>query len=767
MRRAIPITLCALFCFTAVGQNRRRVKVDPDSAIWMQPIAVEKVVVKGERKDRYSKKNNPAVDLARRLFETRDSLNPFRIHPYVEYERYEKIVMSLDDFRPVDSLKKFAFLNDHTMVNPHTGKLILPVSLREKMVTTRRRSNPHNESHTTLMERNEGIDDRFSQGTVLAFLNDAIPELDIFADNIYLVQRQFISPISVGAVGFYKFYLRPDTIIYNGERCVELEFFPFSKNSLSLRGRLIVTADSSEFPFVHFAQISLPNSADVNFVSNLVIEQKFARGDDGLRVVVSDDANFDCSPIKSLTAINVRRINQFSNYDYTEHSAFAIEDSVRIKSFAADSSRFAPTKQELLVNKLAKRMRRMPFYAIIEEGLLIATDGYFQTGKKSYFDIGPVARFISGNTLEGTRIAFGGITTPNLSKHVFFEGLVGYGFDDHKIKYDLSVEWSFPKRKEHFKEFAVHSLRATYSYDIHRFGQRFDGVSSDNLFSWAKRSSDYNLTYVRLAQLRYMREFESNFSFSLYARHYTEYETSVMSFNPVAGVMPSFSMAEAELRLRYAPGEKIYQTRLRRRSLNKYIATFELSHISGFRGVLGGSYTRNQTQFEGYGRINIQPLGFIDINGRIGAEWNTVPYMLLPHPQTNMSYMMGDDRSFSLMQPLEFMYDKYVYLGITYHMDGLILSRIPLIKHLNFREVFTFRGVYGHLSDRNNPAFNSGVLPFPVGSSPIGYEPYIEVGVGIDNILSFFRIDYVWRVTYLDGLNVQQGAVLLNFQLKF
>lgn len=769
MHRATLILICMLCCLTATAQNRRKSpKPQKDSVEFgVQPVDVEKVVVSGKRTTRYSKKNNPAVDLALRLIESRDSLNPFLNHKYISYDKYEKIVISLDDFRPVDSTKTFAFLNDHSMVNPHTNKTILPVSLREKMTNTTRRLNPKSENTTMLFERNEGIDDRFSQGTVLAFLNDAMPELDIFADNIYLMQRQFISPISKGAIGFYKFYLRPDTIIFNGERCVELEFFPFSKNSLSLRGKLIVTADSTKAPFVYATQISMPHTADVNFVSNMVLDQTFARDVYGGRVLVVDDVNFDCSPIKSLTALNVRRTNQLSNFSYTEPSAFALDTTPVVTAATVDTTKFKPTEQELMVSRLTKRVRRMPLYAIAEEILLIATDGYFQTGKKSYFDIGPVAQFISGNTLEGTRLAVGGITTPNLSKHIFFEGLVAYGFDDHKVKYDLSLEWSFPKRKEHFKEFPIHSLRATYSYDVHRFGERFDVISGENIFSWAKRSSDYNLTYVRLAQIRYMREFEFNFSYSLYARHYTEYETAVMSFTPTPGVLPDFSMAELELRLRYAPGEKIYQTRLRRRSLNKYIPTFELSHVSGFKGLLGGDYTRNYTQLEGTGRINIQPLGYIDVCARIGAEWNTVPYMLLPHPQTNMSYVMGENRSFSLMQPLEYMYDKYAYVGISYYMDGLILSRIPLIKYLNLREVFTFRGVYGHLSSRNNPALNPGVLPFPTGSSAIGHEPYIEVGVGIDNILSFFRIDYVWRITYLDKLNVQRGALLFSFQLKF
>ena len=557
--------------------------------------------------------------------------------------------------------------------------------------------------------------------------------------------------------------------------------------------------------------MSIPNSADVNFISDIYIEQSYSIDSSGLRVIEWDSASFDASPIKKTPAINIRRLNYYSDYSYLtplqkreldgqtlvlsndqgdgyqsdiiEYQPLTFKDSLSIsvanskkdKKTKNDSLRkptiniekFAPTQEEIKVVELSKRMRKMPLYVIAEELLLIAVEGYFQTGKKSYFDIGPVAQFISGNTLEGSRIALGGITTPNLCPYIFFDGLVAYGFDDKKLKYDLSLEFSFNKKKDIFKEFPVHSLRATYTYDVHRFGERFDKLNGENIFSWAKRSGDYNLTYVRLAQLRYLKEWKNNFALSLYARHYTNYETNIMPFGRHFGDLPSYSMSELEARIRYAPGDVIYQTRNRRRSMNKYIPTFELSHIVGFKDFLGGTYRRNLTEFSGFGRINVQPFGYINLNAKVGAEWNAVPYMLLPHPQTNMSYMTASESSFSLMQPLEYLYDRYIYVGFNYHLDGLIFSRLPLIKKLNLREVFSFRGVYGALTDKNNPVVNTNLLPLPVSSSPIGREPYMEVGVGIDNILSIFRVDYVWRITYLDKPNVERGAILFSFHLKF
>lgn len=119
------------------------------------------------------------------------------------------------------------------------------------------------------------------------------------------------------------------------------------------------------------------------------------------------------------------------------------------------------------------------------------------------------------------------------------------------------------------------------------------------------------------------------------------------------------------------------------------------------------------------------------------------------------------------MRPLEYLYDRYVQWDISYYMDGLLLSRIPLIKKLKIREVLTFRGVWGTLTGKNNPSINMALPPLPSSSSAIGGEPYMEVGVGIENILNIFRIDYVWRLTYLDNPSAIGGGILIGATFKF
>jgi hypothetical protein len=105
---------------------------------------------------------------------------------------------------------------------------------------------------------------------------------------------------------------------------------------------------------------------------------------------------------------------------------------------------------------------------------------------------------------------------------------------------------------------------------------------------------------------------------------------------------------------------------------------------------------------------------------------------------------------------MEFLNDRYASLMLTWELDGKIFNRIPLLKKLKWRELLELKGLWGHLSKKNNPymAENAGssvLMHFPEGSYMMdGKKPYIEYGLGIQNIFHLFQVEYVRRVNYLD-----------------
>ena len=187
------------------------------------------------------------------------------------------------------------------------------------------------------------------------------------------------------------------------------------------------------------------------------------------------------------------------------------------------------------------------------------------------------------------------------------------------------------------------------------------------------------------------------------------------------------------------------------------------------KGVLGGDYTYHYTEAGFQKRFWFSAFGYTDVILKAGKVWNKVPFPLLIIPNANLSYTIQPE-SYSLMNAMEFMNDEYASCDVTYYMNGNLINRIPLIKKLKWREVFTFRGLWGHLTDKNNPLVASnkeGLYMFPEGTFMMGKTPYMEAGVGIENIFKFLRIDYVWRLNYRSNPDIQKSGIRMTMKLSF
>lgn len=747
---------------TTFDQNERN-----NIRISLQPVdyRIDGAVVTAKRR-RYVRRGNPAVELIERLRAKSKSQDPKQIFDHYDYQRYEKILLSINNYRQpkAKSLKALGNFVDTSSV---TGLLSLPLSIKERVIETR--VNKYQKDEVVTAHRSEGIDEKLSEQNIESILKVVFDELDIFKNDVHFVTRNFVSPFSAISQSYYKYYLSPDTVLCDGYRCVELSFFPFNKESLGFRGQMYVQADSTDF--VRRIEFSLPTkSINLNYIYDLNITQTFDMGSKGQRILEKDSLNFLLKLISEKeNGFIVSRVNSYKDYNFeTEKPIVALQDKADFKAGSIASLRHTPVRvAELKIDSLATQLRKVPLLKLTEFAMIIVEQGYVGLGKNSKFDLGPVTNFLSSNSLEGARITLSGITTPKLIDNLFFETGVAYGVRDKKFKYMGAVEYSFNKKRESRNEFPIHSIKALYSFSSHKLGVPIGGeFTQDNIFSLLKRNSDSTVTYMRNAEITYLQEFKSHFSYRLTARNYTMFESPVFSFTSLAGALPQFTMSEVKLTLRYAPNEKIYETKRLRRTVEFNNAIWEASHTSGFKGVLGGSYAHNYTELSFVKRFDMSILGYADTEIKVGSQWNAVPYMLLPLANTNQSYfIMGN--AYTLMNPMEFMYDRFMSWNVTWNLNGLILNRIPLIKKLKLREIITCRGVWGTLTDMNNPQINTSLIPLPANSTAIGYQPYVELGVGIGNILKVFRVDYMRRITYTNVPDMKYWSIMFGFSLKF
>lgn len=775
-----------------LGYREKEVTIRPGRTntinIELAPSSIEltEVVIK-PKKERYTKKDNPAVIFVRNMIERRE-LNSPQNHDYFQYDHYERMILALDNYKPKPprsdgKRRRFDFLIDY-IDTLDIGKTILPVSEKEKLETVYYRKDPKSEKRLVHAAKSAGIDELFSRDGVQNILNEVFKEVDIFQNDIPLFLFRFVSPLSRIGPDFYKYYLL-DTLEVNGEKLVDLGFVPHNSESMGFTGHLYVTLDSTFF--VRQAQLNVPKDINLNFVDRMTINQAFDRTPDGTRIILKNDILVDLKLTEKSGGMFARRtiIYQNNSFDPPEDMS-VFQNSAPVITVAEAYKRseeywedIRPTEIEKRnpnsVDMLMTQLRSVPIFKVTEKVVSVFVNGYVQTNKdplKSKFEIGPVNTFISPNNIEGWRFRVGGTTTTNFSKRLFIDGFAAYGTKDEKMKYDAIVEYSFHDKTEYRKEFPVHSIRAEMSYDINQLGQQYMYTNKDNIFLAWKRQEDTRATYLRTADLTYYREHYNGLGYGASIRNKEEFSTEYSAFDligPEGELTPvkSYTMSEMEFKFRYAPKETFYQTRNYRYPITLDYPVVTLTHVTGLKGFLGSDYNYNRTDIGIQKRFWLTPFGYIDIIAKAGKVWDKVPYPLLILPNANLSYMIYPE-SYTNMNAMEFINDEYVSWDFTYYLNGTILNRLPLLKKLQLREIVTFRGLWGNLTDKNNPFINGeGLYEFPEGSYVMGKDPYMEVGVGVENILKFIRIDYVWRLNYLDNPNIDKRGIRILLKVSF
>lgn len=776
-----------------LGYDTKEVKVIPGKTnnlkIKLAPngITLNEVVVK-PKKEKYSKKENPAVKFVKQVIASRESNDP-RNHDYFQYDQYEKMVFAMNDYHPKPKKNgkpgKFDFLIDF-VDTLDVGTTILPVSEKEKVESVYYRKEPKSEKRIVKGNKSSGVDEIFSRDGIQQFLNEVFREVDIFKNDIPLFLQRFVSPLSTIGPNYYKYYLL-DTLNVNGQKCVDLGFVPFNSETFGFTGHLFVTLDSTFF--VQKAILNVPKDINLNFVSGMTIEQTFERTPDSTRIITKDDINVNFKLSEKSKGMYARRLNIYSNHSFDEpdaERALVFKESapvITLKDAYQQSEDFwtsnrpeeAIKKNPNSVEKLMAKFRSVPIFYITEKVVSVLVSGYIPTNKdplKSKFEFGPMNTAISGNAIEGARFRVGGTTTTAFSRNLFFDGYMAYGTKDEKLKYDALVEYSFNDRKEYRKEFPLNSIRLEYMYDINQLGQQYMYASKDNMFLAWKRQKDTRATYLRQAELTYYHEHYNGLAYGAVIRNRREYATEYAVFDRIGSdgaISPvkSYDMTELELKFRYAKDEKFYQTRNLRYPITFDALIFNFSHVMAKKDLLGSSYDYHRTDIGIQKRFWFSAFGYVDLITKAGKVWNKVPYPLLILPNANLSYTIQPE-SYTNMNAMEFISDEYASWDLTYYMNGNLLNRLPLVKKLKWREVFCFRGLWGHLTDKNNPMNGGeGLYLFPNGSYTLGKAPYMEASIGIENIFKFLRLDYVWRLNYRDHPGIQTKGVRFMMRMSF
>ncbi|MEO8885813.1 MAG: DUF5686 family protein [Mucilaginibacter sp.] len=648
---------------------------------------------------RYRNKGNPAVELIQKVI---DHKAENRGLASGDVEQYERMSLSLFNLPPSVMESKF-FRPYQFMLDTVQGQTFLPVLVEEKLSY-------------------KGVQTDYKGVNILQFIDTAGVKLyvnqlyghqpDIYENNVFILANQFLSPIADHAPNYYKFFIT-DTV--NNQ--VNLAFIPRTKGDLLFEGKLSVSLSNYA---VTSCELRLNRQINVSFVRSFVINLDF------------DGGRLSQSKVKADFGLTSKGWGIYG------------ERLVQYRTRPRGKLDNLPVYAKLY------KLEQLPSYKRTMWWLTTLTAGYADTGP---VQVGPVAHFLSFNSQEGLKPEVGFRTTPKLDRTFYAEGFVAYGTRDKKIKGNAIAYISLNKVAPY--RFPNDYLKASYLYDVDVPGHTFSVTNrSTALSSFQTGKTDYWL-YSRITELQYVKDFENHFSYALGYKNWQQSPAKALVYQWNDGtVVPRLTTNELNVHLRYAPHEELIQGSRTRHSIHNPYPVYDLlinQSISGYR------YT--DLGINVYKRFYMSQAGFSDVTLLGGYVLGQVPFPLLNISPANQSLAYKRD-AYNAMNYLEFVSDHYLGINATHTFNGFLLNKVPLIKHLKWREFLSAKILYGGLR-------NPGPYRLPPNVYALGNTPYAEVGAGIGNIFKCLRVDLIRRLTYLDHPDARTYGIKISFQPEF
>lgn len=759
-------------------------------------------VVVRQKRGKYSRKDNPAVELMRRVIAAKKRTR-LENHDFFQYTKYQKITLAMNDITPtqIDSgfIGKRRWMLDQVEHCPYNNKLILPVSVDETVTQHLYRKQPKTERDIIKGQSNAGINQLIQTGDIMdIMLKDVFTDVNIYDNDVRLLRHHFTSPIGNSAISFYRYYIE-DTVYVGKHLCYHLQFTPNNGQDIGFRGELYVVADSTLH--VKRCNLTLPIQSGVNFVQHLQVRQEFTQLENGEWALSEDDMIAEIEVNDLLQKAIVIRTTRLNNYAFDELPAKLFKGSgrerreadamMRDEAFWKKYRAVELSKSESSMDEFVHRVEQMKGFKYIIFGLKALIENFVETGGKDHpskVDIGPVNTMFTRNFIDGFRTRISAQTTANLSRHWFLAGYMARGWGSKKNYYSGEITYSFNRKEYLPREFPKRTVSFKSTYDIMSPSDKFLRTDKDNVFTALKWAKVDAMMFYNRQQLTLEREEEWGMKTTLSLRTEENEAAGSLFFEKLSNFFPpiifpdtdvssllhngKIRTTELRFELEIAPGRTFINTKQRRIAINLEAPVITLSHAVGLNGVLGGQYRYNFSEVGLFKRFWLRSWGKFDVQLRAGAQWDKVPFPLLIMPAANLSYIVQKG-SFNLINNMEFLNDRYASVDLAWDMNGKIFNRIPLLKKLKWREYIGFKGLWGSLTDKNNPFLfqNMGdatLMYFPEGSHVMNPKrPYMELIVGVHNIFKLFHVQYVRRLNYNELPTAQKQGVRLMMRMSF
>ena len=533
-------------------------------------LEVLETVTVTSKKKRYRKKNNPAVDLIKKVMENRDR-NRLGGQDYYEYDKYEKVELDLnnitDNFRERKVFENFQFMFDYVDTSEINGKPYLPVFIQETNSRVYYRKKPEKIREYREAIKQSDIESFWDGKGVAAQMDVLYQEVDIYANQIFLIDIPFTGPLSPIAADFYRYYIL-DTVDVNGKECIDLAFLPRNKQNFGFVGNVFVTNDTN-YTIVK-VDLGISDRINMNWITDLKIIQEFSQKD-SVWIISRDEIVIDFAVNKNKGLgffgrksvvykdhiFNTRRPDSIYN---TPTKIVDAEDLFEKNEDYWQTARPVPlTVNEQAVYQMIDSLQTIPTFRTTVDLMELAVTGFYTLGP---VDLGPLASLLTFNSVQGARLRIGGETNFNFNKKNRIGASLTYLIKDQEFRYSLAYTYSF--NKDYF-EFPKNEIRLAYNYDSNFPGQRIGFANNENFLLSFKRGVVDKMIDFKSARINYLREFQSHFSYDLIFESLGQEAIGNWEFGYSNGteeaVLESLNTTEFGLNLRWAPNEEFIQGR--------------------------------------------------------------------------------------------------------------------------------------------------------------------------------------------------------------
>lgn len=718
---------------------------------------------------------NPAHRILRGLVANKKKNNPLKTHSF-QADNYTKIELALtnidEKFRKKRMLRQFQFIFNYVDTSVVTGKAYLPFLISETLSKVYRSNKPKFSREVIKATKISGFENKNT--SIAQFTGRLSQDVNVYDNYINLFGQGFVSPTNNSALLFYKYYLI-DSAVHKGHYAYHLSFKPKSPRDATFTGDFWVTA--KDFAVLD-VKMRVSNKVNVNWINDILIEEDFKKIKDSIwfwnkhKMLV--DFSFSEQDSTRQKGFLGRKTVHYSNVEFDKpfQKDFSSTDSeVMIKeealekdeNFWSNNRPYKLSQRELNIYKMVDSVKNVPLYRTIVDVVRTVVTGYYRLPNKK-LEIGPYFKTLSFNDIEGERLELGFRTSSKWKDWVQLYGHLAYGTKDREWKYKAGALFKLRKKNDLWEAIGVH-----YRHDMEQLGKStsFFFDSANILSSMLAKGSSDKLSLVNELVLFYEKEWFEDFSNKLTLRYRDIMPSTYVPFTPLnktnTTIGEKISIKEMVLNTRWSPGEKTIRRTFKRGRLKTKHPIFNLDLTLGM-----GDYSYQRVNFSVEHTQPIYPIGHTHFFGMTGKIFGTVPYPLLRLHEGNETYVY-DPHAFNMMNYYEFVSDTYASLSIQHHFMGFFLNKIPLLNRLKARAVVSGRILYGTLSDKNKPWVKDTTAPlqFIEGLGELN-KPYMEAGVGVENIFKMIRVDAIWRLSHLHNRkNVSKFGIRATLQLAF